>query len=58
MTEAAADRPKKREQRFDDKLAEIIVETAAFVGPVIAKKHEHHKICEQNRAYAGFRKGA
>ena len=37
------------------KLAEVLVLTAEYTGPVVARKQEHHKICEQNRAYANFR---
>ena len=58
IVEAARGRTDRQAQMFDDRLAEILVETASYIGPVILKKYEHHKICEQNRAYAGFRKTA
>ena len=58
----AEDRPRvgiaKRDglqiQTLAEKLAEVIVETSNYSGKVIAKKHEHHRICEQNRAYAHY----
>lgn len=42
--------------RFHEKLASVIIETAAYQGRVIAIKDEHHKVCEVNRAYAHFRR--
>ena len=41
---------------FAPKLAELIVETAHETGPIIHLKNEHHKVCEQNRAYAHYRR--
>lgn len=51
----ARDRDKSK-LRFHEKLADVIVETAAYQGRVIAIKDEHHKVCEINRAYAHFRR--
>ncbi len=47
----------KAESRLYEKLADVLVDTAAYTGKVIARKHEHHRLCEQNRAYAHYRKG-
>ena len=41
--------------RLHEKLAEVLVQTAEYSGPVVSRKQEHHKMCEQNRAYANFR---
>jgi len=46
----------RSKQFFWERLAEVLVESAEYQGRVIAKKHEHHRMCEQNRAYAHYRK--
>ncbi len=56
VTEARTNRDRK-EQLFADKFAELLVDTANYTGKVVAKKHEHHRVCEQNRAYAHYRSG-
>ena len=55
MIRASRDRDKSK-SFFHEKLAEVILETAAYQGRVIAIKDEHHKVCEVNRAYAHFRR--
>jgi small subunit ribosomal protein S7 len=55
IMKAAQDRDKAA-SRFHQRLAEIIIETAHNSGRVIAVKTEHHKTCEQNRAYAHYRR--
>ena len=54
MLQEANDRD-KAEEYFSDKFARVLVETAEYTGKVVAKKHEHHRLCEQNRAYAHYR---
>ena len=44
-----------RNVKLPPTLANILIETAHNQGRVIAVKNEHHKLCEQNRAYAHFR---
>lgn len=39
-----------------DALAKEIVDAYNSVGRAVTKKHEHHKLCEQNRAYAHYRR--
>jgi len=39
-----------------DVLAKELVDAYNFVGRAINKKYEHHKLCEQNRAYAHYRR--
>ncbi|TRY74772.1 hypothetical protein TCAL_09514 [Tigriopus californicus] len=56
IIEIAYDRPNNRKLSFYKSLADIIVQTSMNVGPVIARKHEHHRICDQNRAYANYRR--
>ena len=56
IVDTVDNRPDRRAVVFTERLAEILVETAHYVGPVILKKHEHHKLCEVNRAYADYRK--
>lgn len=56
IIDIAYDRPSKRGLSFYKSLAEIMVQTAMNEGPVIARKHEHHRICDQNRAYANYRR--
>ncbi len=45
----------KKAERFYQSLADVLVDTAAYTGKVINRKHEHHRVCEQNRAYARYR---
>merc|ERR1711973_121173 len=52
---AARDRDRSK-SRFHEKLAEVIIDTAAYQGRVISIKDEHHKICEINRAFAHYRR--
>ena len=54
LMDEAKDRD-RTEQRFYEKFADLLVDTAAYTGKVVAKKHEHHRVCEQNRAYAHYR---
>ena len=51
---AARDRD-RRTTRIPPILANILVDTANNTGRVISVRNEHHKTCEQNRAYAHFR---
>jgi len=39
-----------------DGLAKELVDAYNLVGRAMAKKHEHHRQCEQNRAYAHYRR--
>ena len=39
-----------------DGLAKELVDAFNNVGRAINKKYEHHKLCEQNRAYAHYRR--
>jgi len=41
--------------RIHEVLAHLLIETSQNQGRVIAQRNEHHKTCEQNRAYAHFR---
>jgi hypothetical protein len=41
---------------IDEALAKEILDAYGLVGRAINKKHEHHKLCEQNRAYAHYRR--
>ena len=41
--------------RVHGALANLLVDTAHNTGRVIAIRNEHHKTCEQNRAYAHYR---
>ncbi len=56
IIQAALDRD-KHETRLADVLPIILIETANGSGRVIATRNEHHKTCEQNRAYANLRPG-
>ena len=51
---AARDRDRTK-TNIHDVLANVIVDTANESGRVIAQRNEHHKTCEQNRAYAHYR---
>ena len=42
--------------RIADGLAKELVDAYNLVGRAMAKKHEHHRQCEQNRAYAHYRR--
>ena len=57
IIQTARTRPDKKMTPFHQALAEILTDTAEMKGPVIAKKNEHHRICELNRAYAHYRTG-
>ena len=37
-------------------MAKELVDAYNMVGRAIGKKYEHHKTCEQNRAYAHYRR--
>ena len=50
----AEDRPKPKKTRLFEKLADLLIDTANYNGKVIAQKHEHHRVAEQNRAYAHY----
>jgi small subunit ribosomal protein S7 len=54
ISKEAQDRDKS-ELKYSEKLAKVLIDTAEYTGRVIDKKHEHHRQCEQNRAYAHFR---
>lgn len=54
IIKAARDRDTKN-VRMPQALASILIETANDSGRVIAQRNEHHKLCEQNRAYAHYR---
>jgi len=54
---AARDRD-TRNIRIHETLANVLIETANNTGRVITQRNEHHKTCEQNRAYAHYRKSA
>ena len=54
IIKAARDRD-RRTTRIAPVLANIIVDTFNNTGRVIAIRNEHHKTCEQNRAYAHYR---
>ena len=41
--------------RLAKKLARVLVDTADYTGGIIALKHEHHRLCYANRAYANYR---
>ena len=45
----------RRSTRLPPVLASILIETANNTGRVITVRNEHHKTCEQNRAYAHYR---
>ncbi len=42
--------------KFQDRLAQVLIDTSEDRGPVIALKNEHHRICETNKAYSRFRR--
>jgi len=44
-----------RNVRIHEALAAVLIETSQNQGKVIAQRNEHHKTCENNRAYAHFR---
>ena len=50
----AEDRPKPKKTRLAEKLADLLIDTANYNGKVIAQKHEHHRMAEQNRAYTHY----
>lgn len=50
-----ATREKERNVRFPEKLAWELLDAANNTGRVIKKKHDLHKQCEANRAYAHYR---
>ena len=54
IIKAARDRD-RRATRIAPVLANIIVDTFNNSGRVITVRNEHHKTCEQNRAYAHYR---
>ena len=47
---------RSRLSRIADGLAKELVDAYNLVGRAIGKKYEHHKTCEQNRAYAHYRR--
>lgn len=53
LIEAA--REKERTVHFPEKIAWELLDAAANSGKVIKKKHDLHKLCEANRAYAHYR---
>lgn len=53
LIEAA--REKERTVHFPDKIAWELLDAASGTGKVIKKKHDLHKLCEANRAYAHYR---
>lgn len=53
LVEAA--REKERTVHFPEKIAWELLDAAANTGKVIKKKHDLHKQCEANRAYAHYR---
>ncbi len=55
LVNAAIDRDRKA-MHFYERMAQLILETFNNKGRVIAVKNEHHKLCEQNRAYAHYRR--
>lgn len=50
-----AGREKERTVHFPEKVAWELLDAASNTGRVVKKKHELHKQCEANRAYAHFR---
>lgn len=50
-----AGREKERKVHFPEKIAWELIDAAANTGRVVKKKHELHKQCEANRAYAHYR---
>jgi len=50
-----AGREKERTVHFPEKIAWELIDAAANTGRVVKKKHELHKQCEANRAYAHYR---
>jgi len=50
-----AGREKERTVHFPEKIAWELLDAAANTGRVVKKKHELHKQCEGNRAYAHYR---
>lgn len=50
-----AGREKERTVHFPEKIAWELLDAAANTGRVVKKKHELHKQCEANRAYAHYR---
>jgi len=54
ILDAARDRDTKN-IRIHDSLANVLIDTANNTGRVISQRNEHHKTCEQNRAYAHYR---
>lgn len=53
LIEAA--REKERTVHFPEKIAWELLDAASGTGKVIKKKHDLHKLCEANRAYAHYR---
>ncbi len=60
IIDEARDRPREEKQDqnrlFAHKLAEVLLDSANNTGKVVAKKQEYHRVAEQNRAYAHYRK--
>lgn len=50
-----AGREKERTVHFPEKIAWELLDAAANTGKVVKQKHELHKQCEANRAYAHYR---
>merc|ERR1712117_833222 len=48
--------PQRPRVTIADGLAKELVDAYNMVGRAIVKKYEHHKQCEQNRAYAHYRR--
>ena len=42
--------------RIYDGLAKEILDAYSLIGKAMNRKYEHHKQCEQNRAYAHYRR--
>ena len=50
------DEPVARSTKIEEALAKEILDAYAFTGKAINKKIEYHRICEQNRAFAHYRR--
>lgn len=57
LVESIKERPKPREEPFAPCFARELIAAASHEGKVIKKKHDLHKLCEANKAYAHYRWG-
>ncbi|KAI1301559.1 28S ribosomal protein S7, mitochondrial [Halotydeus destructor] len=57
LIDTIKERPKPRKDHFPESMAKELVAAHINEGKVIKKKHDLHKLCEANKAYAHYRWG-